>query len=73
MNPSNPGKAVFGVIFLFLMVPAVALIVWAARRWLPPSNRLRAYLEKQDLVEVARTLTLLLFAAAAVVVTFVYS
>lgn len=72
-NPNNPGRAAFGIIYLFLMVPLVAIILWAVRRRLPPSNRVRIFLEKRDPIELAKQLTLLLLAVAAVVVTLLYS
>ena len=72
-NPNNPGRAACGILYLFLVEPLVALVLWAVRRRLPPSHRVRIFLEKRDPIELAKQLTLLLLAVAAVFVTLLYS
>jgi hypothetical protein len=65
--------AAFKVLLFFVVVPLCALALYASKRWLQPSNPVRAWLERRAILKVATVTLFVTAAVAGVVITLAYS
>ena len=61
------------LLLVFLFIPLVYGATWAAKRWLPSGNLIRAYLERNGADKVARYALYTTYAVGGILLTVIYS